>query len=74
MTDLHQKKEIKSANTMSPLVAGIAGAIAGGAAVAAAVVMSDKKNQKKVKDAWLGAKEKVEKGVSDTKKKIEGKT
>ena len=59
MTDTHQKKEIKKSNTINTVVAGIAGAVAGGMAVAAAVVMSDKKNQKKVKDAWVGAKEKV---------------
>jgi hypothetical protein len=65
MTDVHKKKETKSANTVNPLVAGIAGAVAGGMAVAAAVVMSDKKNQEKVKDAFIGAKEKVT-GYIDT--------
>ena len=60
MTDIHQKKEIKvESNAVSPVVAGIAGAVAGGIAVAAAMVMSDKKNQKKVSDAIVGAKEKV---------------
>ncbi len=59
MTDLHQKKEAKSAHIVNPIAAGIAGMVAGGVAVAAAVVMSDKKNQKKVKDALVGAKEKV---------------
>lgn len=82
MTDVHQKKVVKNANTVNPIVAGIAGVIAGGAAVAAAVVMSDKKNQKKVKDAWVGAKEKVTEYMDTIKsqpiveksiKKIEGK-
>jgi len=59
MTESHQKKEIKSANTVNPIFAGIAGVVAGGMAVAAAVVMSDKKNQKKVSEAWVGVKEKV---------------
>jgi hypothetical protein len=59
MTDLHQKKAAKNSNTVGAIVAGIAGVVAVGAAVVAAVVMSDKKNQKKVKDAWVGAKEKV---------------
>lgn len=60
MTDLHQKKDSKSKHGVSPLVAGIAGAVAGGVAVAtAAIVMSDKKNQKRVKDAMAGAKEKA---------------
>lgn len=65
MTDAHQKKEVKKSNTINAVVAGIAGAVAGGVAVAAAVVMSDKKNQKKVKDAWVDAKEKVT-GYMDT--------
>ncbi len=58
MTESHLKKEVKSANAGNSIAAGIAGVIAGGAAVAAAVVMSDKENQKKVKDALVGAKEK----------------
>lgn len=65
MTDIHQKKELKNENNVSPVVAGIAGAVAGGIAVAAAMVMSDKKNQKKVSDAFVGAKEKVT-GYMDT--------
>jgi hypothetical protein len=59
MTDTHKKIEVKNANRANSIMAGLAGVIAGGAAVAAAVVMSDKKNQKKVKDALVGAKEKV---------------
>ncbi len=59
MTDSKKTIDAKKAGTVKSIVAGVAGVIAGGAAVAAAVVMSDKKNQKKVKDAWVGAKEKV---------------
>lgn len=59
MTDIQQKKEMKKAGTVNPIVAGIAGVIAGGAAVAAAVVLHDKKNQKKIKDAFVSVKEKV---------------
>jgi hypothetical protein len=59
MTDIHQKKEVKNINSVSPIVAGIAGVVAGGVAVAAAVVMSDKKNQKAVSDAFIDAKKKV---------------
>lgn len=59
MTDIHQKKVTKNESTINPIAAGIAGAIAGGAAVAAAVIMSDKKNQKKVGNALVSAKEKV---------------
>lgn len=77
MTDLHQKKEAKKSNVVNAVVAGIAGAVAGGVAVATAVVMSDKKNQKKVKDAWVGAKEKVTEKLGeiahDVKEKIGGK-
>ena len=73
MTDLHQKKEAKKSNVVNAVVAGIAGVIAGGVAVATAVVMSDKKNQKKVKDAWVGTKEKVSEIAHDVKEKIGGK-
>ena len=60
MTDVHQKKVVKNTtNAMNAIVAGVAGVIAGGAAVAAAVIMSDKKNQKSVKNAFIDAKEKV---------------
>jgi hypothetical protein len=73
MTDSQKTIDAKKAGTVNSIVAGVAGVVAGGMAVAAAVVMSDKKNQKKVKDAWAGAKEKVEKVTNDTKKKIEDK-
>jgi hypothetical protein len=59
MTDIHSKKVIKEENGVNPIVAGIAGVIAGGAAVAAAVALSNKDNQKKMSDAFDGAKEKV---------------
>lgn len=61
MKDVEKNKDTKSTNRVSPVVAGIAGAVAGGMAVAAAIVMSDKKNQKKVKDAIVDAKDKVTK-------------
>ncbi len=73
MTDTQKKKGVKKSNMVNAVVAGIAGAIAGGVAVATAVVMSDKKNQKKVKDAWAGAKEKVSEIAHDVKEKIGGK-
>jgi len=63
MTDIHHKKEEQNENTVNTIMAGIAGAVAGGIAVAAAVVMSDKNNQKKVTDALVGAKEKVTKRI-----------
>lgn len=66
MADVQKKKGLSSVQAVSPIVAGIAGIVAGGAAVAAAVVMSDKNNQKKVKEALVGAKEKVSKLVKST--------
>lgn len=59
MVEIQKKKEVKGENAINPIVAGIAGVIAGGVAVATTVAMSDKKNQKKVKDALVEAKEKV---------------
>lgn len=59
MTDTHTKKEIKAASAGKAIAAGVAGILAGGLAVGAAVLMSDKKNQKKVSDVLVGAKEKV---------------
>ncbi|HUD19318.1 MAG TPA: hypothetical protein VMR81_02675 [Patescibacteria group bacterium] len=67
MTDVHQKKAVNNGNTMNTIVAGIAGAVAGGAAVATAMVMSDKKNQKKVSNALAGAKEKVTQFIDTVK-------
>ncbi len=58
MTD-NQKKESKSTNGVNPLIAGIAGVVAGGVAAAAAFVLSDKKNQKKVKAVFDDVKETV---------------
>lgn len=71
MADIHKKTEIKKVNTMNPIVAGIAGAVAGGMAVAAAVLMSDKKNQKKVRDAFADAKDKVTDYVDTIRSKSE---
>jgi hypothetical protein len=59
MTDVHQKKEVKNTLTVDPIVAGIAGVVAGGIAVAAAVALSDKGNQKKIKDTLVEAKDNV---------------
>ena len=70
MIDTHQKKQENSGSSMNPVIAGVAGIVAGGMAVAAAVAMSDKKNQKKVKevvtivkDKALEAKEKVQAAI-----------
>lgn len=70
MTDISKKKEIKN-HGVNPLVAGIAGVVAGGMAVAAAVAMSDKKNQEKMKEAWTDTKEKVTDYMDTIKQKSE---
>lgn len=67
MIDSKKTKDAKKAGTVNSIVAGVAGVVAGGMAVAAAVVMSDKKNQKKVNDVLVGAKEKVTEIVSAIK-------
>lgn len=67
MKAVQQKKVEVSSNSVNPIVAGIAGAIAGGVAVATALVMSDKKNQKKAKDVLDGAKTKVTKYIDSIK-------
>lgn len=73
MTNAHQKKEIKSSNTINSVVAGIAGVVAGGMAVATAVVMSDKKTQKKVKEALTNVKEQAVGYIEDMQKQAHGK-
>lgn len=70
MTDVQHKIEPKNTNTMNTVAAGVVGAIAGGVAVAAAVLMSDEKNQKKVKAAFTNTKEKVAEVVNDAKQKV----
>ena len=77
MTEVQKKTKNKKKRGMSPVVAGIAGVVAGGMAVAAAVMMSDKKNQKKAKEVWNGARGQVKKNVGKlvehVKQKIEKK-
>lgn len=63
MKAVQQKKVETNSNTVNTIVAGIAGAVAGSIAVATALVMSDKKNQKKAKDAYVDAKGKVTKYI-----------
>jgi hypothetical protein len=74
MTDIHQKKEVKTTNVVNPIIAGIAGAVAGGVAVAAAIVMSDKKNQKKVAGALVDAKEKITQKIEEVVLNVKEKT
>jgi hypothetical protein len=61
MADTQKKNNTKDQHAINPIVAGIAGAFAGGIAIATAVVMSDKKNQKKVTEALKNAKDSVTK-------------
>jgi hypothetical protein len=59
MAHIHQKKELTRENTISPIIAGIAGVVAGGVAIATALALSDRKNQKKVKEVFVDTKERV---------------
>lgn len=61
----------KNQNSVSPIVAGLAGAVAGGVAVASAFVMSDKKNQKKVKDVLTNVKDQAVDYIEDMQKKAQ---
>lgn len=70
MTDQKQKKQAETKSAVGPIVAGIAGVIAGGVAVATAVVMSDKKNQEKVKDVLVGVEEKLVEGKDRVEKVV----
>lgn len=67
MNDIKKKNIHAPAASVNPVIAGIAGVIAGGVAVAAAVAMSDKTNQKKVKEALTDAKDKVSEYVQNAK-------
>lgn len=61
----------KNQNSVNPIAAGIAGAVAGGAAVASAFIMSDKKNQKKVKDVLANVKDQAVDYLEDMQKKAQ---
>lgn len=58
MTNTQTDKK-KRDGGVNPIIAGVAGVIAGGMAVAAAVALSNKDNQKKIADAVTNAKDKV---------------
>lgn len=63
----------QKSNVLRTVVAGATGAIVAGAAVAAAVIMSDKKNQKKVKDALGNASDNVKSMSAEVKQKLQRK-
>ena len=60
----------QKSNTIRNVVAGVTGAILAGTAVAAAVVMSDKKNQEKVKNAFSKVADSVKNKTAEVKKNI----
>ena len=68
MTNVQVKKEVKKANPIVPVMAGIVGAVVGGVAVAASMFMGDKKNQEKIKTGLDEAKVKATDYVADVKK------
>lgn len=63
MTDTMKKKTME----VNPIVAGIAGAVAGGLAVAAAMTINTKENKEKVADAIDTAKANVADAVEKIK-------
>lgn len=60
----------QKSNTIRNVVAGVTGAILAGTAVAAAVVMSDKKNQEKVKNAFSKVADSVKNKTAEVKKHL----
>ena len=68
MTNINKKKiEVKKSG-VNPVMAAVAGAVAAGVAVAGAMIMSDKKNQAKVKGIVTDIKNKAE----NKKAEVEG--
>ena len=45
MTTVQAKKEVKKANPIVPVIAGMVGAVVGGAAVATSMILGNKKNR-----------------------------
>lgn len=63
----------QKSNTMRNVVAGVTGTILAGTAVAAAVIMSNKKNQEKVKNALGNATDSVKNKAAEVKKSFNRK-
>jgi hypothetical protein len=73
MTDKKVTPQIKK-KTMNPVMAAMAGAVAAGVAVAGAMIMSDKKNQDKVKKVVSDVKDNLKKkktAIVNKAKKLE---
>jgi len=70
MTSAPVKKEVKKANPIVPVMAGIVGAVVGGVAVAASMIMGDKKNQEKIKTGLNEAKGQVLAKKAEVKEKV----
>ena len=73
MTDKKVKPEVKK-KVMNPVMAAMAGAVAAGVAVAGAMIMSDKKNQDKVKKVVSDVKDNLKKkktAIVNKAKKLE---
>ncbi len=63
--------DTKKTMAVNPVLAGIAGAVAGGVAVAAAMSLNTKENKQKVTTAVDSTKAKIADVAGDVKKKIE---
>lgn len=63
--------DTKKTMAVNPVLAGIAGAVAGGVAVAAAMSLNTKENKQKVTTAVDTTKAKIADVAGDVKKKIE---
>ncbi|MFA4827408.1 MAG: hypothetical protein WC596_04140 [Candidatus Shapirobacteria bacterium] len=70
MTVTQPKKEVKNANRVNPIVAGIAGAVVGGVAVATSMVMSNKKNRDKIKAGLTKVKNQTLDKKAEVKEKL----
>lgn len=69
MIDKKVKPEVKK-NVINPVMAAVAGAVAAGAVAAGAIIMSDKKNQDKVKKVVSNVKDNLNKKKALINKKV----
>lgn len=74
MTNQIQNKHDNGINGINPVVAALAGAVAGaGVAIAGAVALNDEKNRDKVKEVLNNAKKQATTYVEDVKDQIQDK-